>query len=192
MTDALARQPIQRWTGLLVPPEYLGAHVAAPISHQTGRYMPLSLRCATALFGHLGIEWDLTQASEEERAELAVWVRLYQQHRTLIHTGRVVRVDTPDDTTWMHGVVAADRSAALMSYVQVDEPANGQPAALRVPGLDPERRYRMTEVTPGEPLLRRPGQGPLAEASGAALSGIGLAVPAQQPLTAAVVLIEAC
>ena len=56
MTDALARQSIQRWTGLLVPPEYLGAHVAAPLSHQTGRYMPLSLRCATALFGHLGIE----------------------------------------------------------------------------------------------------------------------------------------
>ena len=29
MTDALARQSIQRWTGQLVPPEYLGAHVSA-------------------------------------------------------------------------------------------------------------------------------------------------------------------
>ncbi len=191
MTDALARQSIQRWTGLLVPPEYLGAHVAAPFSHQTGRYMPLSLRCATALFGHLGIEWDLTQASEQERAELAAWIRLYQQHRALIHTGRVVRVDTPDDTAWMHGVVAADRSAALMSYVQLDEPASDQPAALRVPGLDPARRYRVTEVTPGERPLRRAGQEPLAEASGAALAGIGLAIPAQQPLTASVILIEA-
>ncbi|HEY2693467.1 MAG TPA: alpha-galactosidase [Streptosporangiaceae bacterium] len=191
MTDALARQSIQRWTGLLVPPEYLGAHVAAPFSHQTGRHMPLSLRCATALFGHLGIEWDLTQASEQERAELAAWIRLYQQHRALIHTGRVVRVDTPDDTAWMHGVVAADGSAALVSYVQLDEPASDQPAALRVPGLDPARRYRVTEVTPGERLLRRAGQEPLAEASGAALAGIGLAIRAQQPLTAAVILIEA-
>ena len=190
MTDALARQSIQRWTGLLVPPEYLGAHVAAPFSHQTGRKMPLSLRCATALFGHLGIEWDLTQAPEPERAELAAWIRLYQQHRTLIHTGRVVRVDTPDDTAWMHGVVAADRSAALMSYVQLDEPASDQPAALRVPGLDPARRYRVTEVTPGERLLREAGEEPLAEALGAALAGIGLAIRAQQPLTAAVILIE--
>jgi hypothetical protein len=66
MTDALARQSIQRWTGQLVPPEYLGAHVSAPFSHQTGRYMPLSLRCATALFGHFGIEWDITQAAEDE------------------------------------------------------------------------------------------------------------------------------
>ena len=63
MTDALARQPIQRWTGQLVPPEYLGAHVSAPFSHQTGRYMPLPLRCATALFGHLGIEWDITEGA---------------------------------------------------------------------------------------------------------------------------------
>ncbi len=53
MTDALARQPIQRWTGQLVPPEYLGAHVSASFSHQTGRYMPMSLRGATALYGHL-------------------------------------------------------------------------------------------------------------------------------------------
>ena len=37
MTDALARQAIQRWTAQLVPPEYLGAHVAAPVNHQTGR-----------------------------------------------------------------------------------------------------------------------------------------------------------
>ena len=138
MTDALARQPIQRWTGQLVPPEYLGAHVSAPFSHQTGRYMPLPLRCATALFGHLGIEWDITQADPGELADLADWIRLYKEQRALIHTGRVIRLDTPDDTAWMHGVVAADQSAALLSYVQLDQPRSDQPAALRVPGLDPD------------------------------------------------------
>jgi alpha-galactosidase len=196
MTDALARQPIQRWTGQLVPPEYLGAHVSAPFSHQTGRYMPLSLRCATALFGHLGIEWDITQASSTELAELAAWIGLYKQHRTLIHNGRVVRLDTPDDTAWIHGVVAADRSAAIMSYAQLDEPRSDQPAALRVPGLDPVRRYRVTDVTPGERLPRRAGlvesaRIPSAEVSGAALAQIGLGIPALHTLTARVVLIEA-
>jgi alpha-galactosidase len=196
MTDALARQPIQRWTGQLVSPEYLGAHVSAPFSHQTGRYMPLSLRCATALFGHLGIEWDITQASEEELAELAAWIQLYKQHRALLHTGRVTRIDTPDDTAWMHGVVAADRSAAIMSYAQLDEPRNDQPTALRVPGLDPVRRYRITDVTPGEQLPRRSGLAENAristvEASGAALTQIGLAIPALRALTARVLLIEA-
>jgi alpha-galactosidase len=195
MTDALARQSIQRWTGQLVPPEYLGAHVSAPFSHQSGRYMPLSLRCATALFGHFGVEWDLTQAEPRELAELTAWIQLYQQHRALIHSGRLVRIDTPDDTAWMHGVVAAGSASALMSYVQLDEPRNDQPAALRVPGLDPRRRYRVTDVTPGERRPRRKGPAdarlPAVEVSGAALAEIGLAIPPQRPLTAAIVLIEA-
>ena len=194
MTDALARQSIQRWTGQLVPPEYLGAHVSAPFSHQTGRYMPMSLRGATALPGHFGIEWDLTEASADDLAELGGWISLYKRHRALIHAGRMVRIDTPDDTAWMYGVVAADRSAALMSYVQLDEPVNDQPAALRVPGLDPQRRYRLTDVTPGPRLPRRTGltDARIAgiEASGAALAEIGLAIPPQRTLTALVILIE--
>jgi len=35
--DALERQAIQRWTGLLVPPELVGAHVGPPVAHTTGR-----------------------------------------------------------------------------------------------------------------------------------------------------------
>jgi alpha-galactosidase len=194
MTDALARQSIQRWTGQLVPPEYLGAHVSAPFSHQTGRYMPLSLRCATALFGHFGIEWDITQASQEELAELGQWIELYKRHRRLIHSGRVVRLETPDEGAWMYGVISAGQSAALMSYVQLDEPRNDQPVALRVPGLDPLRRYQVTDVTPGLRLPRRQGQAgrglARVEVSGAALAEIGLAIPAQRTLTAAVILIE--
>lgn len=195
MTDALARQSIQRWTGQLAPPEYLGAHVAAPFSHQTGRYMPLSLRCATALFGHFGIEWDITEASQDELAELSQWIQLYKRHRHVIHSGRVVRIETPDDTAWMHGVVAADRSAALMSYVQLDEPWNDEPAAMRVPGLDGLRRYRVTDITPGARQPRRHGQADermaSIEVSGAALAEVGLAIPAQRTLTAEVIFIEA-
>ena len=195
MTDAQARQSIQRWTGQLVPPEYLGAHVSAAFSHQTGRYMPMSLRGATALFGHLGIEADITQASDEDVAELAGWIRLYQRHRALIHSGRLVRIDTPDDTAWMHGVVAANQSAALMSYVQLDEPRNDQPAALRVPGLDPRRRYQVTDVTPGVRPPRRSGLEEVRltglQVSGAALAEIGLAIAPQRTLTALVILVEA-
>jgi alpha-galactosidase len=195
MTDALARQSIQRWTGQLVPPEYLGAHVSASFSHQTGRYMPMSLRGGTALFAHFGIEADITAASAEDVAELAAWIRLYKRHRALIHSGRVVRLDTPDDTAWMHGVVAPDQSAALMSYVQLDEPRNDQPVSLRVPGLDPRRRYQVSDVTPGMRRPRRSGLGepgpPGVQVSGAALAEIGLAIAPQRTLTAAVILVEA-
>jgi alpha-galactosidase len=211
MTDALARQVIQRWTGQLVPPEYLGAHVAAPFSHQTGRFMPLSLRCATALFGHFGVEWDITQASAADLAELTAWIALYKRHRGLIHSGLVRRIDMPDDTAWLHGVVAADGSAALMSYVQLEPPPHGRPAVLRLPGLglpglglpglaqsglDPGRRYLVADVTPGERASRWPRRAgrevvPAAEVTGAVLAGVGLDLPAVRPLTAFVVFIEA-
>ena len=69
----------------------------------------------------------------------------------------MVRIDIPDDTAWMYGVVAADASAALMSYVQLDEPVNDQPTALLVPGLGPQQRYRVSDATPGMRLSRRDG-----------------------------------
>jgi alpha-galactosidase len=91
--------------------------------------------------------------------------------------------------------VAADRSAALVSYVQLDEPRNDQPAALRVPGLDPARRYQLRDVTPGTLHSRRSGLDepgiPAVQVSGAALAEIGLAVAPRRALTAAVILIEA-
>jgi alpha-galactosidase len=152
--------------------------------------MPLSLRCATALFGQMGIEWDITQASSEELDQLAAWIELHKAHRDLIHSGRMVRLDTGDDTAWMHGVVAADQSTALMCYVQLEVPRHDQAVAMRIPALDPARRYQVTEVTPGHwaGLVNDHASG--VEASGAALAEIGLAIPPQRPLTAAIILIQ--
>jgi alpha-galactosidase len=153
MTDALSRQRIQRWTGQLVPPEYQGAHISSETSHQTGRRLPLSFRAATAFFGHFGIEWDLTEADDAERAQIAAWIALYKQHRDLLHTGRVVRVDEPDEARWVHGVVARDRSAAIIALVQMDEPMHNRPGPVRVPGLDPGRAYVVTRIDPHDPSV---------------------------------------
>ena len=42
--DALERQTIQRYTGLLVPPELFGAHIGSDQAHTTGRRHDLSFR----------------------------------------------------------------------------------------------------------------------------------------------------
>jgi alpha-galactosidase len=142
MTDALSRQTIQRWTAQLVAPEYLGAHVSATTSHQTGRTFSLDFRAATALFGSFGIEWDLAEANRDELAALADWVSRYKRFRQLLHTGRMIRIDSPDPAVLLHGVVAADRSEALIAHVQLDESLHNRGLRLRVPGLDPQRQYR--------------------------------------------------
>ena len=148
--DPHDRQHMLQWTGQLLPPELMGSHVASGISHTTGRSHDFGFRAATAIFGHLGIEWDLRQATETERADLAAWITFYKQHRELIGTGSLVRVDT-DASQVAKGIVAADGSAALYSFASVDRPVVVQRGPVRFPGLDPDRRYRVEPVTIGRP-----------------------------------------
>ncbi|HET7723623.1 MAG TPA: alpha-galactosidase [Propionibacteriaceae bacterium] len=148
--DPHDRQHMLLWTGQLLPPELMGSHIASGISHTTGRSHDLGFRVATALFGHLGIEWDLRHATEAERTELASWIAFYKQWRDLLGTGTVVRVDT-DASQVAKGVVAQDRSTGLFSFASVDRPVVVQRGRARFPGLDPERRYRVEPVTIGQP-----------------------------------------
>ena len=148
--DPHDRQHMLLWTGQLLPPELMGSHIASGISHTTGRSHDFGFRAASAIFGHLGIEWDLRQASADERADLAAWIAFYKQWRDLIGTGTVVRVDT-DDSQVAKGVVAQDRSSGLFSFASVDRPIVVQRGRVRFPGLDPDRRYRLEPVTIGRP-----------------------------------------
>jgi len=190
MTDALARQQIQRWTVQLLAPEYAGAHVSAPTSHVTGRTFDLDFRAATALFGAFGIEWDLTTADDDGLDRLAGWVARHQRFRPLLHTGRVVRPDSGDPAVLLHGVVSADRSEALLAHVQLDESAHNRGVAVRVPGLDPDPAYRLDwegpvdhrAVSMSAPL---PEGGPTAGAhlTGGSLATRGFWIPRRRPET---------
>ncbi|GAA1261431.1 alpha-galactosidase [Pseudonocardia aurantiaca] len=184
--DPLERQQIQRYTVQLLPPELIGAHVGSPRSHSTARTHDLSFRAGTALFGSFGIEWDVTTASAEERKELAAWVQLYKDVRGLLHSGTVVRADQHDPAAALHGVVASDRSSALFALVQLATPLTAVPGALRLPGLDPERRYRVTVQPPGDTPAVRQRRLPAWLATGVELPGrvlaeAGLRTPALNP-----------
>ncbi|MGZ0712543.1 alpha-galactosidase (plasmid) [Coraliomargarita sp. W4R53] len=149
--DPLERQRIQRWTGIVIPPEYLGAHVGDARAHTTGRQSNLNFRLATALFGHAGIESDLTTVGENDLRAITRWGSAYRQYRGLLHSGRVVQIDTRDSAVLVHGVVAKDRSRALMSYAVLDASDAALPAPLRLTGLDPRRRYRVRLADLGAP-----------------------------------------
>lgn len=148
--DPLERQMMNRWTNQLIPLELMGTHVASGASHTTGRLHSIGYRAATALFGHFGIEWDLRTATESELNELAEWVALYKEMRELLFTGERVRVDLGDDSVWAHGAVAADASEALYTFTAVHRSDANQTGRMYFPGLDPEVRYRLVTLTPGE------------------------------------------
>ncbi|WP_407670164.1 alpha-galactosidase [Nonomuraea solani] len=187
--DALDRQAIQRWTGLLVPPERLGSHVGAPDDHITGRSLPLAFRGATALFGHMGVEWDLTSASEAELEELATWIALHKRLRPLLHAGRVVRADHADPSALLHGVVLPER--AIYAFVQLTSRVDTGPGPLRLPGLDPEARYEVRVAGPVPPRTGLPewAAGPV-RVPGAVLAEVGLPAPALRPTSVLLIEVE--
>jgi len=149
--DPLERQQMNRWTAQLLPPELLGSHIASPRSHSTGRRHDLSFRAATAVFGHLGIEWDLTTATPEDLVELREWVSFYKANRVLLNRGDLVRLDIVDPTLLAYGVIAPDRSSAIYTVASIGRSEVMLPGRLRFPGLDPERRYRIRPIVVGRP-----------------------------------------
>lgn len=181
--DAWERQHIQRWTALLVPPRMIGAHVGAPVAHTTGRRHTLAFRAATAFFGHFGVEWDLTTATEDELAELASWIELHRRWRDLLHTGTVVRGDHPDAALWLHGVVSADRDRGVFVVVRMATGVSAQPGRVRVPGLDPDARYRISAL---DPSAEHPTDWvPSTPVSGRLLATVGIHPPLMHPESAA-------
>jgi alpha-galactosidase len=192
--DALERQGIQRYTTIVIPPEYLGTHIGPTKAHSTGRTLSISFRGATALWGHAGLEWDLTKASEAELESLKTWITYYKANRELLHTGKVVRVDQSEENAWQHGVVAKDGSRAIFSAVQLRPSQYSRPTNLRLHGLDENATYRVKVVTPAGPAefmnLHLPAwMSQELELSGAFLSAVGLKAPVLRPEQA--LLIEA-
>lgn len=185
--DALERVTIGRWTQLLLPPELVGGHVGPPAAHTTGRTHNLSFRGAVALFGHFGIEWDIAAVAPEQRAALGRLVDTYRRHRALLHGGEVVHADHPDPAAEVHGVVSTDRAEALMSYVCLATGASEVPRPARLPGLDPDRMYVLTQVdTGGDPVTVQTAPPRWTTTSGFSASGrflgeVGLAVPVLAP-----------
>jgi alpha-galactosidase len=186
--DALERQTIQRGASMLIPPELMGCHIGPERSHTTGRRHALAFRAATAMFGHLGIEWNLLRLDETQLDELADAVALHKRFRPLLHGGDVVRFDT-DDAHVAHGVYAADRSEALVSFAALETAPSRTPPPLVMPGLDDERIYHVVPVdVPGGG--RVPSRGRLAwlgdgiSLDGRSLGRLGLQLPPMYPESA--------
>ncbi|AXL13466.1 alpha-galactosidase [Microbacterium foliorum] len=192
--DPVERQRIQRWTGTLVPPEVVGSHVGPAIAETTHRAASLPFRMTTALFGHAGIEWDITGCTPEERAALTRWTALYRELRPLLHAGITVRSDEVDDETLLHGVVAPDGSRGVFAWVRLGTSVDGFTPRTRVPGLQAGERYRLRMREDLGAVARHQVADPGwidagIEATGAFLETVGVPLPLLAPGSA--LLLEA-
>jgi len=187
--DPVERQDIQRWTGLLLPPELVGAHVGPSESHSSGRITPLSYRMATSLMGSAGLEWNILDCTDDELATIADFGRLYKELRPIVHTGTTLHPVVRDPAWRITGFVTPDRDAAVLVVATLASLEDARAERLRIPGLDPARRYRVRvrrEIGDAAygwiaPPWFTSGE---VELSGAALAELGLQLPTLWPVQA--------
>jgi alpha-galactosidase len=169
-----------RWTGLTLPPELMGTHVGSGADHTTKRAHALSFRAGTAMWGHMGVEWDLTIASAEDFAALAAWIAFHKEVRGLLHSGDVVHADLANPVLVLEGVVAQDRSDALYRLASIDQTLVWPAGRVTLPGLDPDRLYHVTAQAPGDRAVATfpPGWAPDGvRLTGRILGEVGIMAP---------------
>ena len=149
--DAFERVSIQAGFSRFMPPEVMGAHIGPSPSHTTGRRHTLDFRGLVALFGHLGLELDPTQLSEEDRSELAALIGLHKRLRPLLHGGRTWRLSGLDSDKVGWGVVSETHDHAVYAVYQMTSQTASIPRPVALTGLDPARRYRIRFAWPLPP-----------------------------------------
>jgi alpha-galactosidase len=177
--DPYRRQKIQRGASMFIPNEVMGAHIGAEKAHTTSRVHSLEFRATSAVFGHLGLELDLTICSQSELQLIKQAIDWHKKFRGLLHSGDAVRFDCESASQISHGVYSQDRNEALVSLVQLIETKQGEDAEfLRLPGLDSECRYSVAVLDSNFVTSRDVG-----EYTGQQLANTGLKLSKMRPET---------
>ena len=141
--DPVERADIQRWTGLLLPPELVGAHVGPAVSHSSGRATDLSYRMATSLMGSAGFESDLLALDADESERVAAFAALYKRLRHVVHTGRTSHPALRDEAWRVTAFTTRDAAAAVVVVATVASLEDARAERLRLTSLNPSRTYRV-------------------------------------------------
>lgn len=148
-TNALDRLYIQNSTNLFFPAMGTADHVSTAPNHQTQMILPLKYRFDVAMTGRLGLELqpkDL-KGNEYEYAKSAI--KVYKEIRPIVHLGDLYRLDSPwDENGWSSLMyVGKDcKEAVLFAYSQGNYHGRTTYLETRLQGLDPAKRYRVTEL----------------------------------------------
>ncbi|MCL9999568.1 MAG: alpha-galactosidase [Erythrobacter sp.] len=191
--DAIERlRIIPAWSQFL-PLEVLGSHVGPSPNPITGRRLAMDFRAKVAVFGHMGVEADPARMTDKERKCLAAHIALYKAWRGVLHEGALHRLTHPDANITGMMVTHADKALALVAQTAFSPVFDAAP--VRLAGLEPEARYRVTLPEPWPPRAKHYLANPDVWREGLVLSGTalmtqGLALPLTHPETAWLVALE--
>ena len=147
-TDALRRIYMQYSTNLIYPPVATGSHVSAVPGHQTGSITPLKFRFDVAMSGRLGLELQPKDIPEKDLDFVRQAIENYKVHvRELVTGGYLYRLLSPYETTYAaNAFVRKDKSKAVLFAYCTEFNRRGIRPVIRFQGLDPDKKYRLTEI----------------------------------------------
>ena len=148
--DAVERTRIQTGFSYFLPPEVMGSHIGPAWCHTSGRGFHPNFRALVAGYGHMGLELDLTKIDSNDMDVFKNAVARYKNDRALWHSGSFHRILTVDPDLLGASVVSTDKNSARVVMMQIDRPRSVVPPNISIPGLDPDRTYRVTLQTPPE------------------------------------------
>ena len=173
-TDPVDRVRIQWGASHLLPASVLGAHVT-----RWGD-KPVAFACAVAMSARFGFDLDPSTMTDEERLAAVQAAAATKRIRHLVQFGDLHRLVSPVDgprgaLAYLDPAAAAASDPAVPCAVafayRLEDDEHGSSAVL-VPGLDPHRRYRVEDATPGSDR-----HGAIAERTGAELAAAGVPWP---------------
>ncbi len=184
--DPHTRQLLQRSFSLFFPPEVMGAHVGSKRDEITGREQTMAFRTASALLGHFGVEAHPAGLSDPEQVTLQRAIAFYKEHRGWIHDAETYFLDHSETCIVARLVVMASQQRALLVVAQIDDCSFAVPAPLRLAGLNPSWRYRLSHVSAEDYVVISSH-----DTHGAVLQTLGMQIPLMQPDSASLFLLDA-
>ena len=189
--DALERLRIQHDAALFLPAAITGSHVGPRKSHTSGRILPMDFRAHVAAQRHMGFEMDLTELTEDEAATLKSVTAWWKDNRHWTMIADILRLDAADPAVTAEMQLATDGSRFILTAGQSETSLQVLPRPLRLTGLDPSAKYRIT--LKNAHVAAKHSRGPNAlktsplTLSGQYLMTHGITLPAQWPATIFVV-----
>jgi len=156
-TDARERIMMQWSINHLYPAMATAAHVTEVPSHQTGRITPIKYRFDVAMTGRLGFELRPDRVPASDMAFSKKAIQTYKEIRPVVQFGDLYRLRSPfksNMASLMYLYKQKDKpSEALFFAFTTEKSILDQSAPVKLKGLTPSSRYRLTEIN-----LEKPGK----------------------------------
>lgn len=153
-TDAYQRLFMQWGASHFYPAIAMAAHVSASPNHQTKRVVPIKFRFDVAMQGRLGMEIQPKNMSDEEKSFSKRAIAAYKDVRPIIQFGDLYRLNSPYDDDDITSLMYAseDKSQAVFYIYRTRKYISIQNTPIiRLDGVDPDKNYRFTDLTPQNP-----------------------------------------